>query len=94
MVVCADTVHRHIETWMRKHFDPDARVMIADMTSSYAMLTLQGPKSRALLSQLSPDSFSNEDFPYMSAREIEIDLLEIMLPGSPDPDRIVHGWMI
>ncbi len=72
MVVCADTVHRHVESWMQKHFDPDARVMITDMTSSYAMLTLQGPKSRALLDRLSPDSFSNEDFPYMSAREIEI----------------------
>ncbi|MFP6640677.1 MAG: aminomethyltransferase family protein, partial [Myxococcota bacterium] len=72
MVVCSDTVHRHVETWMRRHFDPQAHVMVTDVTSAYAMLTLQGPKSRALLSGLTPDSLETADFPYMSARTIEL----------------------
>ncbi|MAI78221.1 MAG: oxidoreductase [Deltaproteobacteria bacterium] len=72
VVVCSDTVHRHIETWMQRHFDPDAHVTITDLTSAYAMMTVQGPKSRALLSRLTPDSLENDDFPYMSGREIEM----------------------
>ena len=72
MVVCSDTVHRHVETWMRRNFRSDAHAMITDLTSSYAMLTVQGPKSRALLSGLSPDSLAGDDFPYMTGREIEL----------------------
>ena len=46
--------------------------MIADLTSAYAMLTIQGPKSRALLSSLTPDSLASDDFAYMTGREIEL----------------------
>jgi glycine cleavage system T protein len=72
LVVCSDTVHRHVETRMRRHFPADAHVTITDVTSGYAMLSIQGPKSRALLSTLTRASMSNEDFPYLSAREIDI----------------------
>ena len=72
LVVCSDTAHRHVETWMRRHFEPDARVAISDVTSGYAMLSIQGPSSRALLARLTPDPLSNADFPYLGAREIEI----------------------
>jgi len=56
---------------LRRHFDPKAHVRVTDVTSAYAMLTIQGPKSRALLGSLTPDSLENDDFPYLSAREIE-----------------------
>ncbi|MCP4836499.1 MAG: FAD-dependent oxidoreductase, partial [Phycisphaera sp.] len=72
LVVCSDTVHRHVETWMRRHFPPDAFVTITDVTSGYAMLTIQGPRSRALLSDLTSVSLANEDFPYLTAREIDV----------------------
>ena len=72
LVVCSDTVHRHVETWMRRHFPAENHICIADVTSAYAMITIQGPKSRALLDSLTTASMSNESFPYLSAREIEI----------------------
>ena len=72
MVVCSDTVHRHVETRMRRHLAPKAHVSITDVTSAYAMLTIQGPKSRALLEKLSTSSFETADFPYLSSREIDI----------------------
>jgi len=72
MVVCSDTVHRHVEAWMARHFPEDGHVFVTDVTSAWAMLTIQGPKSRALLSSLTEASLSNEDFPYLSAREIDI----------------------
>ncbi len=72
LVVCSDTAHRHVETWMRRHLPADARVAISDVTSAWAMLSLQGPRSRALLAELTPDSLASEDFPYLAAREIEL----------------------
>jgi len=58
---------------MRRNFRPDAHVTVTDVTSGRAMLTIQGPKSRALLSRVSDDDFGNASFPYLSSREIEID---------------------
>jgi len=72
LVVCSDTAHRHVETWMRRHLPEDGRVAITDVTSAWAMLSLQGPKSRALLATLTPASLASEDFPYLAAREIEL----------------------
>jgi 4-methylaminobutanoate oxidase (formaldehyde-forming) len=73
MVVCSDTAHRHVETWMKRNFDPAAHVTVTDVTSARAMLTLQGPKSRALLERVTGEDLSNASFPYLSAREMEID---------------------
>jgi glycine cleavage system aminomethyltransferase T len=73
MVVSSDTAHRHVETWMRRNFREDAHVTITDVTSGRAMLTIQGPKSRALLSKITGEDLSNERFPYLSGREMEID---------------------
>jgi glycine cleavage system aminomethyltransferase T/glycine/D-amino acid oxidase-like deaminating enzyme len=72
LVVCSDTVHRHVETWMRRHFPPAGHVTITDVTSGYAMLTIQGPRSRALLGGLTTVSLTNEAFPYLTSREIDI----------------------
>lgn len=72
LVVCSDTVHRHVETWMRRHFFEDAHVTITDVTSGYAMLTIQGPRSRALLCELTTASLLNDDFPYLTSKEIDI----------------------
>jgi 4-methylaminobutanoate oxidase (formaldehyde-forming) len=72
LVVCSDTAHRHVETWMRRNFPEDGHITITDVTSAYAMLTIQGPRSRALLSGLTSVSLSNQDFPYLTAREIDI----------------------
>ncbi len=72
LVVCSDTVHRHVETWMRRHLPEDGDIAITDVTSAYAMLTIQGPRSRALLCELTTASLTNEDFPYLTSREIDI----------------------
>jgi 4-methylaminobutanoate oxidase (formaldehyde-forming) len=77
LVVCSDTMHRHVETWMRRNFPEDAFVTITDVTSASAMLTIQGPKSRALLTALTGESMSNEDFPYLAARDIDIDYARV-----------------
>jgi glycine cleavage system aminomethyltransferase T/glycine/D-amino acid oxidase-like deaminating enzyme len=72
MVICSDLAHRHVETWMKRHIEEGEQVFIVDMTSAYAMINVQGPKSRELLSRVSQADLSNEAFPYMSMREIDV----------------------
>jgi 4-methylaminobutanoate oxidase (formaldehyde-forming) len=72
MVACSDLAHRHVETWMKRHIEADEQVFIVDMTSAYALVNVQGPKSRELLRRLSYADLSNESFPYMTMREIDV----------------------
>ena len=36
IVVATDTMHRHVETWMKRHIDPNDNVYVTDVTSGYA----------------------------------------------------------
>ncbi len=72
LVVVTDTMHRHAETWLKRHIPEDAHAFVTDMTSAYAQLNLQGPKSRELLQSITPADVSNEAFPYRHVQEIAI----------------------
>lgn len=54
------------------HADPTWRFEIFDATSSFALLSLHGPASRALLQELSSDNLSNAAFPFGAARVIDL----------------------
>lgn len=47
-------------------------VYITDMTSAYALVSVQGPDSRTLLSEMTTASLSNDDFPYFTAQTIDL----------------------
>ena len=69
-----------------------------DVTSGLALLTVQGPKSRELLQRLSPDDWSNEAFPYLTAQKVELGYTPLWALrvtyvgelglGPADPDRV------
>ncbi len=72
-VVASDTAHRHAFTWMRRAIEADDhRAHVADVTSAYAQLNLQGPGSRALLAALTTADVSNAALPYRGVAEIDI----------------------
>ena len=71
-VVASDTAHRHVETWMKRHTPDDAHAFVTDVTSGYAQINVQGPRSRELLQSLTSADLSNEAFPFRTAREIDI----------------------
>jgi 4-methylaminobutanoate oxidase (formaldehyde-forming) len=74
-VVASDTAHRHVETWMRRHIEADpqgAHAFVTDVTSGYAQINVQGPRSRELMQSLTTHDLSNEAFPFRSAHEIDI----------------------
>ncbi|HEX8700741.1 MAG TPA: FAD-dependent oxidoreductase [Myxococcaceae bacterium] len=71
-VVAADNAHRHVETWMKRHFPDDAHAFVTDVTSGWAQMNVQGPRSRELMQSVTTADMSNEAFPFRCAREIDI----------------------
>ncbi len=78
MVVASDTAHRHVETWMRRHIGADAHAFVADVTSAYAQINIQGPRSRELMQSLTTADLSNEAFPFRTAREIDLGYARVL----------------
>jgi 4-methylaminobutanoate oxidase (formaldehyde-forming) len=72
LVVVTDTMHRHAETWLRRHIPADAHAFVTDVTSGYCQLNVQGPSSRELMQKLTGADMSNAAFPFRTAREIDI----------------------
>ncbi len=72
LVVVTDTMHRHAETWIRRHIPGDAHAFVTDATSAYCQLNVQGPRSRELMQALTSADMSNDAFPFRTAREIDI----------------------
>ena len=57
---------------LRAAVQADWQVEVFDATSAYGLVTLHGPKSRAILQALSGDDLSNAAFPFGAAREIDL----------------------
>ncbi len=70
LVVASDVIHRRIEPLIRREARPGEFVTVCDVTSGLALLQVQGPASRALLSRLTDADLSNGSFPYLSARRV------------------------
>lgn len=78
LVICSDTAHGQVKMWMNRHIPPDAHAFVTDVTSSYTQLNLHGPKARDLMRDLTTVDISNEAFPYLSAREIDIEYARVL----------------
>ena len=58
--------------WLRSHIPDGAHAVAVDVTSAFAVLSIMGPQSRALLASVSGEDLSNAAFPFGTSREIEI----------------------
>jgi glycine cleavage system aminomethyltransferase T/glycine/D-amino acid oxidase-like deaminating enzyme len=58
--------------WLKSHTPADAHCVATDITSGLPMLSIMGPKSRALLEKLSGADLSNEASAFGTSKEIEI----------------------
>ncbi len=76
-VVGSDTVHRHVETWMKRNLG-DAHAFVSDVTSGYAQINIQGPRSRELMQLVTAVDMSNEVFPFRCARDIDIGFARVL----------------
>ncbi len=72
MVVTSVGSHLHDLDILRRSIGPDMRCTVTDVTSGIALLSLMGPRSRALLAKLTGANLENEAFPFGTAQELEI----------------------
>lgn len=78
LVVVGENSHGHTETWMRRHIGADEFVTITDITAGITQINVHGPKARALMQRVSEADLSNEAFPFMSARTIDVGFFEVL----------------
>jgi glycine cleavage system aminomethyltransferase T/glycine/D-amino acid oxidase-like deaminating enzyme len=73
LVVVAEAFHRRVSTMLVRVIGPDDRVNVSDVTSAMALLSVQGPRSRELLSRITDADLSNDSFPYFTARHVDLE---------------------
>ena len=74
MIVTGTAFGTHDIEWLRKQQrELDyADVGISDITSELAVFGIWGPKAREILASVTSTSLNNEDFPFMTSKELEI----------------------
>ncbi len=77
LVVASDTAQRHVENHMARHC-VDSRVSITDVTSAFAQINVQGPRSRELLQRVTSADLSDVAFPFRTAREIDMGFARVL----------------
>ncbi len=60
------------QDWLRQSLRPEEKVRIDNVTEERGVLVLSGPRSRELLQRLTDAPLGNEEFPWLSAREISV----------------------
>ena len=58
--------------WLQKHLPKDGSVRLRDATSERAVINICGPRARDVLQRLTDSDLSNEAFPFLTARTIEV----------------------
>jgi dimethylglycine oxidase len=71
-VVTGGPSGRHDLAWLRAQLHDGERVTIADRTGSSFVLGLWGPRARAILQTVTDADVSNQAFPYMTARYLDV----------------------
>jgi dimethylglycine dehydrogenase len=71
-LISAAAGERHDEHWLREHLPTDGSVRIDNVSARYGSLIVVGPQARELLAQLTRVDLSNEAFPWLSVRAIDI----------------------
>ncbi len=72
LVVASDVIHRRIEPLIRRETRPGEFVTVTDVTSGTTLLSVQGPRSRQLISRLTDADLSDRAFPYLCARQVHV----------------------
>ncbi|HEY6794338.1 MAG TPA: FAD-dependent oxidoreductase [Kineosporiaceae bacterium] len=77
LVVVPDSAHRHAYGWLRRHLGR-AHAVVTDVTSGYALMGVQGPRSRELLQSLTACDLSDQAFPLRAAREFDLGFARVL----------------
>jgi dimethylglycine dehydrogenase len=71
-VVSAAATENHDLAWIESHLPDDGSVRLDNLSSSWGVLTLAGPKSRELLQSVTDTDISRASFPFFRAQELHV----------------------
>ena len=66
------TMEQHDLDWLEFHTEDREEVVVTDITNDLGLLAISGPNSRELLGRLTSADLSNDGFPWLTGKEIEI----------------------
>ncbi len=69
-VITAAWTTTHDWGWLEMHLPQDGSVKLRDITAEYAVLSLMGPRARAVLARVTDADLSNDAFRFLHARDI------------------------
>ena len=72
LVISSATTQPRDLNWIKKSIKENEKVFVTDVTNNYTVLSLQGPRSRDILSKLTNTDLTNDGFPFATSKEIEI----------------------
>lgn len=78
LVVVGENSHGHTQTWLRRHVREDEFVTVTDVTPGITQINVHGPRARLLMERVSAADLSNEAFPFMTAREIDVGYFNLL----------------
>jgi len=71
-IVSAGAFQRLDHDWINKWMPKDRSVTFENLTNSLGVLVVAGPKARELMKKISSSDFSNDNFPWLSAKKIDV----------------------
>lgn len=72
MIVTAAFTATHVIAWLNDHIPESSHCFVTDVSDSWSMLNVQGPRSRELLASIATGDWSNDAFSFGTAREVYI----------------------
>ena len=79
LLVTGDVLQRPTMSWMRRHTRADEHCTIADVTSAYTLLSLQGPESRRLLEASTGADLATDRVPYRASCHVDLGYARVLL---------------
>lgn len=76
-LVSAGALQRLDHDYLQKHMPKDNSVQFTQLTETYGVLVIAGPKSRQVLERVTPADLSNAAFPWLTAQDILVGKSEI-----------------
>ena len=72
LIITGTALGQHDLSWLRLNIPEDGTVEIEDVSSAYGCIGLWGPKARTILEKVTNADITNESFPYMIAKQINV----------------------
>ena len=72
LIYCGAGEYGHVLGWIRAHLIANQDIYLSDVTGGMAVIAVMGPQSRTLLNRVTTADLSNDGFPFLSSKVIDV----------------------